>query len=61
MLQLSAAASAGADAHVQTWLIDGAEHIQSYHTMGDEYTRRVVAFFTDALGPAARSVDAAAC
>jgi uncharacterized protein len=51
MLQLAAAASAGTDAHVQTWLIEGAEHIQSYHTMGAAYTRRVIDFFTSALAP----------
>jgi fermentation-respiration switch protein FrsA (DUF1100 family) len=58
MLQLAAAASSAADAHVQTWLIEGAQHIQSYHTMGAEYTRRVVAFFTAALGPAPCAVEA---
>jgi uncharacterized protein len=49
---LAAAASAGPDAHVQTWLVPGANHIQSYHVMGNEYVKRVVAFFTAALGPA---------
>lgn len=57
MFQLAKAASSGADAHVQTWLIDGAQHVQSYHTMGVEYIRRVVAFFTAALGSTARSAD----
>jgi fermentation-respiration switch protein FrsA (DUF1100 family) len=55
---LAAATSAGADAHVQTWLIASAQHIQSYIT-GAEYTSRVVTFFTAALGPAARTVEAA--
>lgn len=56
---LAAAASAAADAHVQTWLIAGAQHVQSYHAMGAEYTSRVVTFFTTALGPADRPVEAA--
>jgi uncharacterized protein len=49
---LAAAASAAPDAHVQTWLVRGANHIQSYDVMGIEYVKRVVAFFTSALGPA---------
>jgi uncharacterized protein len=48
---LAAAASAVSDAHVQTWLVPGANHIQSYHKMGIKYINRVVAFFTSALGP----------
>ena len=49
---LAAAASAAPDAHVQTWLVHGARHSQSYHVMGTEYINRVGAFFTAALGPA---------
>ena len=49
---LANAASAAPDAHVQTWLIPGADHIQAYHVMGTEYVNRVVTFFTAALGPA---------
>ena len=56
---LATAASAAADAHVQTWLIPGAQHIQSFHAKGAEYTSRVVTFFTAALGPAAGHVAAA--
>ncbi len=52
---LAEAASARPDAHVQTWLIPGAAHIQSYQVMGSEYINRVVAFFTAALDPAART------
>ena len=48
---LAAAASSAPDARVQTWLIPGADHIQAYHAMGTAYVNRVVAFFTDALGP----------
>jgi uncharacterized protein len=52
---LAGAASAAPDARVQTWLIPGVDHIQSYHVMGTAYVNRVVAFFTDALGPATQS------
>ncbi len=36
-------------AHVQTWLVKGARHIQSYKVMGTTYLDRVLAFFTQAL------------
>jgi fermentation-respiration switch protein FrsA (DUF1100 family) len=49
---LATAASAVSDAHVQTWLVPGADHIQSYHKTGTEYVNRLVAFFTSILGPA---------
>lgn len=49
--ELAAAAAAAPDAHVQTWLVKGAGHIGSFHTMGAVYLNRVVAFFTQALGP----------
>jgi uncharacterized protein len=49
---LAAAAAAAPGAHVQTWLVPGANHIQSYDVMGNVYVKRVVAFFTNALGPA---------
>jgi fucose 4-O-acetylase-like acetyltransferase len=39
-------------AHVQTWLVPGANHIQSYDVMGNVYVQRVAAFFTHVLGPA---------
>jgi fermentation-respiration switch protein FrsA (DUF1100 family) len=52
---LAGAASAAPGARVQTWLIPGIDHIQSYHAMGTAYVNRVVAFFTDALGPATQS------
>jgi uncharacterized protein len=51
MQELAAAASKVPEAHVQTWLVPGAQHVQSYHVMGDEYVKRVVSFFTAALGP----------
>ncbi len=55
MQVLAEAASAAMNAHVQTWLIADAEHIQSYHVMGNEYVNRLVAFFTTALGLATAS------
>jgi uncharacterized protein len=52
MTELAAVASAAPNAQVQTWLVSGANHIQSYDVMGNVYVQRVVAFFTHALGPA---------
>ncbi len=49
---LAAAARSAPDAHVQTWLVHGANHIQSYDVMGNVYVQRVAAFFTHVLGPA---------
>jgi len=49
---LAAAAKSAPDAHVQTWLVPGANHIQSYDVMGNVYVQRVAAFFTHVLGPA---------
>jgi len=48
---LAAAAEAVPHAHVQTWQVKGADHIQSFQMMGAVYVNRVVAFFTRALGP----------
>jgi pimeloyl-ACP methyl ester carboxylesterase len=48
---LAAAARTEANAHVQTWLVPKASHAQSFHTEGDVYVDRVVAFYTAALGP----------
>jgi uncharacterized protein len=47
--QLAKAASAAPNAHVQTWLVKGAGHIQSFQVMGEVYLDRVVAFFTQAF------------
>jgi fermentation-respiration switch protein FrsA (DUF1100 family) len=47
---LAMAASAGLHAHVQTWMVQGADHIQSFHVMGSVYVNRVVNFFNQALG-----------
>ncbi len=51
MSALYAAASAAPNAHVQMWLVPGAKHAQSFHTLGNVYVQRVTAFFDTALGP----------
>lgn len=51
MALLAAAARAAANASVQTWLVPGAAHAQAFHTYPQEYVARVIAFFTNALGP----------
>ena len=33
------------------WLVPGAEHIESFHLMGQVYVDRVVSFFNETLGP----------
>ena len=51
MGDLAAAARAALHAHVETWLVPGATHAQSYNTQPQEYVGRVIAFYTAALGP----------
>jgi hypothetical protein len=51
MQELAVAARKVTDAHVQTWLVGDADHIQSYNVMREAYISRVVAFFANALGP----------
>jgi pimeloyl-ACP methyl ester carboxylesterase len=48
---LVADAKAAPKANVQSWLVPGAEHAQSYHVAGSVYVDRVVNFFNAALGP----------
>lgn len=48
---LAAAARTAPDAHVQTWLVPGADHAQSFHTARKLYVERIVDFYTAALGP----------
>ncbi len=48
---LAAAARTAPNANVQTWLVPGAKHAQSYHVEGKVYVDRLVAFYTAALGP----------
>ena len=48
---LAAAARTAPDAHVQTWLVPGATHAQSFNKEGAVYVDRVVAFYTAELGP----------
>ena len=47
---LAAAARTAPNAHVETWLVPGANHSQSYDTQPQEYVSRVVAFYTAAMG-----------
>jgi len=51
MFTLANAARTATDAHVQTWLVHGAKHAQSYILNKQEYVARVVAFYNAALGP----------
>jgi pimeloyl-ACP methyl ester carboxylesterase len=48
---LAAAARTAPHAHVQTWLVPGATHAQSFDTEGAVYIDRIVAFYNAALGP----------
>ena len=48
---LAAAARTASNANVQTWLVPGAAHAQSFNTEGTVYVDRVVAFYNAALGP----------
>jgi uncharacterized protein len=50
MADLAAAAWAAPNAHVQTWLVPGATHSQSYNTQPQAYVSRVVAFYAASLG-----------
>ena len=52
MSTLAAAARTAPNADVQTWLVKGANHAQSYNKMGKAYVDRIVTFYTGALGPA---------
>jgi pimeloyl-ACP methyl ester carboxylesterase len=51
MNALAAAARTAPNASVQTWLVPGAAHAQSFNKKGAVYVDRVVAFFNAALGP----------
>ena len=48
---LATAARTAPDAHIQTWLVPGAGHAQSFNMEGPVYVDRVVAFYNAALGP----------
>jgi uncharacterized protein len=48
---LATAARTAPDAKVQTWLVPGAGHAQSFNTEGAVYVARVVAYYNAALGP----------
>ncbi len=45
MTELAAAASAAPGAHVQTWLVPKAHHIQAYNLVRNTYIDRLVTFF----------------
>ncbi len=51
MFVLATAARSAPDAHVQTWLVPGADHAQSFNTAGQQYVTRVTDFYNLALGP----------
>jgi dipeptidyl aminopeptidase/acylaminoacyl peptidase len=51
MDQLVAAASQPPNAHVQTWKVPGAQHVQAFSLMQEAYVQRMVAFYQSALGP----------
>jgi fermentation-respiration switch protein FrsA (DUF1100 family) len=51
---LVADAKAAPNASVQSWLVPGAEHAQSYHLAGSVYVDRVVNFFNATLGPSSQ-------
>ncbi|HEV2461959.1 MAG TPA: alpha/beta fold hydrolase [Ktedonobacterales bacterium] len=54
MDQLVAAASQPSNAHVQTWRVPGAQHVQAVSLMPEVYVQRMVAFYQSALGPDSR-------
>ena len=54
MSLLAHATSQAPNAHVQTWLVPGAGHIESFHLMGQVYVDRVVSFFNETLGTPSR-------
>jgi len=54
MDQLVAAASQPPNAHVQTWKVPGAQHVQAFSLMPEAYVQRMVAFYQSALGPDSR-------
>jgi dipeptidyl aminopeptidase/acylaminoacyl peptidase len=51
MDQLVSAASQSPNAHVQTWKVPGAQHIQALSLMPEAYVQRIVAVYQSALGP----------
>lgn len=51
LTSLVRAAESAPNAHVQSWIVPGVtEHAQTFHAAPLEYMRRVLAFFTAALG-----------
>ena len=56
MFELAAAASAGPGAHVQTWLVPKAHHIQAYQVEKNTYVNRLVTFFHTELSTESNTV-----
>lgn len=52
MATLAAAARAAPNAHVQTLLVPGADHVQGYHTLRNVYVDDLVTFYSTAFGSA---------
>lgn len=50
MDMLAAAARSAPNANEQTWSVPGADHAQSFNTLGKVYVDRIIAFYTAALG-----------
>lgn len=50
MLELARAATTAHQAHIQTWMVPDANHIESFVKMGKVYANRVASFFAAALG-----------
>lgn len=48
---LATSARSAPNAHVQTWMVPGANHAESYKIEGKAYVDRIVAFYTASLGP----------
>lgn len=49
--QLAAAARAAPDANVQVWLVPKAMHARAFVVLGQAYVNRVIAFYTQVVGP----------
>jgi len=49
MTALAAAARIAPDAHVQTWLVPDADHVQSFHVLKSVYVDHLVTFYSAAF------------
>ena len=48
---LATAARSAPGSHVQMWLVPGAVHAHAFLVLGQAYVSRVIAFYTQAVGP----------